>query len=162
MQIQTESQQPKTVRAKFKSNTQNKYDTLKSASEKSGTSLLEILRKSSMHAERCVQNNQVQQTESVFASFKLAKKPIKTEGRVWCSMWNFGILLDFFFLMYWFNFGDSHSLNFTFSICNVIYYNVVLSITSESHNRLDLSQCHVIMWDNYQKAINPKMIKYTH
>ncbi|KAF7829688.1 myb-like protein X [Senna tora] len=80
--IQRESQLPKTVRAKFKSNTQNKYNALNSASEKSGTSLLEILRKSSLHAERRVRNDVVQQTESAFAAFKLTKKPIKTEGRV--------------------------------------------------------------------------------
>lgn len=83
LQIQKESQQPKTVSAKFQRNTQNKYTALNSASQKSSVSLLEILRRSSLHAgEHCVQNAEVQQKESVFDAFKLSKKPIKTEARV--------------------------------------------------------------------------------
>ncbi|KAI4336891.1 hypothetical protein L6164_015368 [Bauhinia variegata] len=80
--IQREIQPPKIGSAKFKGNTQNKYSTFNTASQKSSTSLLEILRRSSLQEEHCVQNTVVQQTESVFAAFKLAKKPIKAEGRV--------------------------------------------------------------------------------
>ncbi|XP_054798734.1 uncharacterized protein LOC129303441 [Prosopis cineraria] len=81
--IQTESQPPKSVSAKYQGNAQDRYRNSNSASQKSSTCLLEILRKSSRHAERPVQNDTVQQTESVFAAFRLAKKPpIQTEGRV--------------------------------------------------------------------------------
>ncbi|KAK4255628.1 hypothetical protein QN277_008605 [Acacia crassicarpa] len=79
---QTQSQQPKSGSAKYQSNTQNRYHNSNSTSQKPGTCLLEILRKSSRHAERRFQNDTVQQTESVFAAFKLIKKSIQTEGRV--------------------------------------------------------------------------------
>ncbi|XP_028757668.1 uncharacterized protein LOC114716777 [Neltuma alba] len=79
--IQKETQPPKSASAKYQSNTQNRYHNSNSSSQESGTCLLEILRKSSRHAERRVQNDTVRQTESVFAAFKLAKKPIQTEGR---------------------------------------------------------------------------------
>ncbi|XP_027356966.1 nucleolar transcription factor 1-B [Abrus precatorius] len=81
--IQKESQPPKAVSAKFQRNTQNKYtSTLNSASQKSTVSLLEILRRSSRHAEHFVQNATVQAKGSVFDAFKLVKKPIKTEARI--------------------------------------------------------------------------------
>ena len=51
------------------------------AAMKSGTSLFEILRQSSLQSEHRTGDNVVLETESVFAAFKLAKKPIKTEGR---------------------------------------------------------------------------------
>ncbi|KAK7283348.1 hypothetical protein RIF29_12800 [Crotalaria pallida] len=80
--IQRESQPPKIVSAKFLRNTQNKYTTLDSASQKSSVSLLEILRKSSIHAKYSVKHAEAQQKESVFDAFKLAKKPTKTKARV--------------------------------------------------------------------------------
>ncbi|KAE9586762.1 hypothetical protein Lalb_Chr23g0266641 [Lupinus albus] len=76
--IQRESQVPKTFSAKFQRNTQNKYTALDSASQKSSVSLLEILRKSSIHAKHSVQHAEAQQQESVFDAFKLAKKPSRT------------------------------------------------------------------------------------
>ncbi|XP_061370685.1 uncharacterized protein LOC133313334 [Gastrolobium bilobum] len=80
--IQKESQPPKVVSAKFQRNTQNKYTTLNSTPQKPGVSLLEILRRSSIDAEHSVQNAEVQQRESVFDAFKLAKTPTKTETRI--------------------------------------------------------------------------------
>ncbi|KAE9609407.1 hypothetical protein Lal_00020509 [Lupinus albus] len=75
--IQRESQVPKTFSAKFQRNTQNKYTALNSASQESTVSLLEILKKSSIHAKHSVQHE-----ESVFDAFKLAKKPTRTNARV--------------------------------------------------------------------------------
>lgn len=83
MQIQRENQPTKPASAKY-SNSQTKASTqnTKSVAEmKSGTSLLEILRRSSLQSEQCNQDNIVVQTESVFAAFKLSKKPIKAEGK---------------------------------------------------------------------------------
>ncbi|KAJ7958050.1 DNA ligase-like protein [Quillaja saponaria] len=79
---QRENQPPKTFCAKFKSNSQSKCTTLNSTSQGSGTSLFEILKRSSLQMEHGVQNTMVCQTESVFAAFKLTKKPIKTEGKM--------------------------------------------------------------------------------
>lgn len=93
LQIQRESQPPKAISAKFQRSTQKKSATLNSTSQESSVSLLEILRRSSLHAEHCVQNAKAQQKESVFDAFKLAKKPIKTDARVWCIMGNFGHIL---------------------------------------------------------------------
>ncbi|RDX70477.1 hypothetical protein CR513_50272, partial [Mucuna pruriens] len=80
--IQRESQPPKVASAKFQRNIQNKNTTLNSAAQKSNVSLLEILRKSSHHAEHSVQNTKVQPKESVFDAFKLVKKPTNAEARV--------------------------------------------------------------------------------
>ncbi|OIV96337.1 hypothetical protein TanjilG_09764 [Lupinus angustifolius] len=80
--IQKESQVPKTFSAKFQRNTQNKYSALISASQESTVSLLEILRKSSIHAKHSVQHAEAQQKESVFDAFKLAKKPTRTNAQV--------------------------------------------------------------------------------
>ncbi|GAU14357.1 hypothetical protein TSUD_309170 [Trifolium subterraneum] len=80
--IVRESQAPKVVSAKFQRNTQIKYTTSSSKSQESKVSLLEVLRRSSHHTERCVQNAGVQQNESVFEAFKLRKKSIKTGDRV--------------------------------------------------------------------------------
>ncbi|KAK7310898.1 hypothetical protein RJT34_08684 [Clitoria ternatea] len=79
--MQKESQPPKAVHAKFQRNTQNKYTTSNSASQKSNVSLLEILKRSSHHAEISVQNAEVLPKESVFEAFKLVKKSIRTEAR---------------------------------------------------------------------------------
>ncbi|OIV89805.1 hypothetical protein TanjilG_30554 [Lupinus angustifolius] len=76
--IQRESQVPKTFSAKFQRNTQNKHTASDSASQKSSISLLEILRKSSIHAKHSFQHAEAQQQESVFDAFKLAKKPSRT------------------------------------------------------------------------------------
>ncbi|CAL0327029.1 unnamed protein product [Lupinus luteus] len=76
--IPRESQVPKTFSAKFQRNTQNKYTASDSTSQKSSVSLLEILKKSSIHAKHSVQHAEAQQQESVFDAFKLAKKPSRT------------------------------------------------------------------------------------
>lgn len=81
-QIQRESQTPKVVSAKFQRNTQKKYAASTPESQVSNVSLLEVLRRSSVHTDRFVQNTGVQQNQSVFEAFKLTKKSIKTEGRV--------------------------------------------------------------------------------
>jgi hypothetical protein len=81
-QIVRESQAPKVVSAKFQRNTQIKYTTSNSKPQESKVSLLEVLRRSSHHTERCVQNAGVQQNESVFEAFKLKKKSIKIGDRV--------------------------------------------------------------------------------
>ncbi|KAK2446381.1 hypothetical protein QL285_017198 [Trifolium repens] len=80
--IVRESQAPKVVSAKFQRNTQIKYTTSNSKPQESKVSLLEVLRRSSHHTERCVQNAGVQQNESVFEAFKLKKKSIKIGDRV--------------------------------------------------------------------------------
>lgn len=84
MQIQTENRPTRPASAKFsssqvKTSTQN---TKSVAEMKPATSLFEILRRSSsLQSEHCTRENMVVQTETVFAAFKLAKKPMKTEGR---------------------------------------------------------------------------------
>ncbi|KAL3022772.1 hypothetical protein AAZX31_04G032600 [Glycine max] len=80
--IQTESQPPKAASAKFQRNTQNKNTTMNSASKESNVSLLDILRKSSHHADHSFQNANVQPKTSIFDAFKLMKKPTKAEARV--------------------------------------------------------------------------------
>ncbi|XP_058785330.1 uncharacterized protein LOC131660174 [Vicia villosa] len=80
--IVRESQAPKVVTAKFQRNTQNKYAASSSKSQESSVSLLEVLRRSSIHTERSVQSTVVQQNESVFQAFKLTKKSIKTGDKV--------------------------------------------------------------------------------
>lgn len=85
MQIQRENQPKRPASAKF-SNSQTKASTQNTrsvAEMKSGTSLFEILRRSSLQSEQCTRDSMVVQTESVFAAFKLSKKPIKTEGKAW-------------------------------------------------------------------------------
>ncbi|XP_062159307.1 uncharacterized protein LOC133866705 isoform X2 [Alnus glutinosa] len=64
--------------SQIKASTQN---TQSVAALKSGTSLFDILRQSSLQSEHRTRDNMVLETESVFAAFKLAKKPMKTEGR---------------------------------------------------------------------------------
>ncbi|KAG2666602.1 hypothetical protein I3760_15G071300 [Carya illinoinensis] len=82
--IQTENRPTRPASAKFsssqvKTSTQN---TKSVAKMKPATSLFEILRRSSsLQSEHCTRENMVVQTETVFAAFKLAKKPMKTEGR---------------------------------------------------------------------------------
>ncbi|KAL4649909.1 hypothetical protein ACB092_01G048400 [Castanea dentata] len=81
--IQRENQPKRPASAKF-SNSQTKASTQNTrsvAEMKSGTSLFEILRQSSLQSEQCTRDSMVVQTESVFAAFKLSKKPIKTEGK---------------------------------------------------------------------------------
>nr|XP_023870613.1 glutamic acid-rich protein-like [Quercus suber]POF24158.1 hypothetical protein CFP56_06241 [Quercus suber] len=81
--IQRENQPKRPASAKF-SNSQTKASTQNTrsvAEMKSGTSLFEILRRSFLQSEQCTQDSVVVQTESVFAAFKLSKKPIKTEGK---------------------------------------------------------------------------------
>ncbi|KAF5468450.1 hypothetical protein F2P56_012600 [Juglans regia] len=82
--IQTENRPTRPASAKF-SNSQVKTSTqnTKSVAEmKPATSLFEILRRSSsLQSEHCTRENMVVQTETVFAAFKLAKKPMKTEGK---------------------------------------------------------------------------------
>ncbi|KAM4121936.1 hypothetical protein ACB094_01G044400 [Castanea mollissima] len=81
--IQRENQPKRPASAKF-SNSQTKASTQNTrsvAEMKSGTSLFEILRRSSLQSEQCTRDSMVVQTESVFAAFKLSKKPIKTEGK---------------------------------------------------------------------------------
>nr|XP_023903976.1 mitotic apparatus protein p62-like [Quercus suber] len=81
--IQRENQPKRPASAKF-SNSQTKASTQNTrsvAEMKSGTSLFEILRRSSLQSEQCTRDSVVVQTESVFAAFKLSKKPIKTEGK---------------------------------------------------------------------------------
>ncbi|CAK9142826.1 unnamed protein product [Ilex paraguariensis] len=46
-----------------------------------GTSLLEILKQSSMQSNICNQDSMVGLTETAFSAFKIPKKPIKIEGR---------------------------------------------------------------------------------
>lgn len=83
MQIQRETRPTRPPSAKFsssqiKTSTQN---TKSVAEMKSGTSLFEILRRSSVRSEHPTQEDRVVQTESVFAAFKLAKKPLKAERK---------------------------------------------------------------------------------
>ncbi|KAJ7966737.1 transcriptional regulator ATRX isoform X3 [Quillaja saponaria] len=59
--------------AKFKSNTESKCTTLNFASQNSGTSLFEILKRSSLQMEHGVQNTMVSQNKSLFAALKLAR-----------------------------------------------------------------------------------------
>ncbi|CAK8568984.1 unnamed protein product [Lathyrus sativus] len=81
--IVRESQAPKVVSAKFQRNTQNKYAASSSKPQESSVSLLEVLRRSSIHTERSVPSTVVQQNESVvFQAFKLTKKSIKTGDKV--------------------------------------------------------------------------------
>ncbi|KAL1343785.1 hypothetical protein HN51_017741 [Arachis hypogaea] len=80
--IQRESQPAKAVSAKFQRSTQKISATLNSTTQESSVSLLDILRRSSLRAEHCVQNVKVQPKESVFDAFKLAKKPIKTDAGI--------------------------------------------------------------------------------
>ncbi|CAI8599982.1 unnamed protein product [Vicia faba] len=80
--IVRESQAPKVVSAKFQRNSQNKYAASSSKPQESSVSLLEVLRRSSIHTERSVQSTVVQQNESVFQAFKLTKKSIKTGDKV--------------------------------------------------------------------------------
>ncbi|KAB1220568.1 hypothetical protein CJ030_MR3G015821 [Morella rubra] len=81
--IQRETRPTRPPSAKFsssqiKTSTQN---TKSVAEMKSGTSLFEILRRSSVRSEHHTQEDRVVQTESVFAAFKLAKKPLKAERK---------------------------------------------------------------------------------
>ncbi|XP_059454259.1 uncharacterized protein LOC132184587 isoform X2 [Corylus avellana] len=81
--IQRENRPTRPASAKF-SNSQIKASTQSTqsvAAMKSGTSLFEILRQSSLQSKHRTGDNVVLETESVFAAFKLAKKPMKTEGR---------------------------------------------------------------------------------
>ncbi|KAF8406408.1 hypothetical protein HHK36_008495 [Tetracentron sinense] len=61
-----------------KSNSQN---TKNAAETVSGSSLFEILRRSSMQSKQSTQKNMVGQTQTVFSAFKSGKKLIKIEGR---------------------------------------------------------------------------------
>lgn len=81
--IQNETRPKRTASAKF-SSSQSKFSTqnTKVAVEKtSGTSLFEILRRSSLQSNSCPQDNVVGENQSVFAAFRLTKKSIKVEGR---------------------------------------------------------------------------------
>ncbi|MED6118425.1 hypothetical protein PIB30_002131 [Stylosanthes scabra] len=80
--IQRASQPAKAASAKFQRSTQKNSATLNSTTQGSSVSLLDILRRSSLHAERFVQNVTVQPKESVFDAFKLAKKPIKADAGI--------------------------------------------------------------------------------
>ncbi|MED6138427.1 hypothetical protein PIB30_074121 [Stylosanthes scabra] len=80
--IQRTSQPAKAASAKFQRSTQKNSATLNSTGQGSSVSLLDILRRSSLHAERFVQNVTVQPKESVFDAFKLAKKPIKADAGI--------------------------------------------------------------------------------
>lgn len=81
MQIQRENR-PRIAPAKFNSSqSQAKGSTQSSAPAsvvKSNTSLIEILRKTSLKSKSFIQESAVTQTETVLASFKLAKKTVKT------------------------------------------------------------------------------------
>ncbi|XP_022772771.1 DNA ligase 1-like isoform X2 [Durio zibethinus] len=74
--IQKENRPTKTASAKF-SNSQIKSSAPPRKNETETTSraqLLEILRRSSLHATHCTRNSIVGHTESIFAAFKLEKK----------------------------------------------------------------------------------------
>ncbi|KAK1350239.1 hypothetical protein POM88_054675 [Heracleum sosnowskyi] len=45
----------------------------------SGTSLIEILRRSSMQSTTCNQDNMVGKTQTIISAFKIPKKPVKLE-----------------------------------------------------------------------------------
>ncbi|GAV70280.1 hypothetical protein CFOL_v3_13778 [Cephalotus follicularis] len=80
--MQREKQSTRTASAKFSSNSQVKStteDTKSTAEMNSGTSLHEILRRSSRQSIHCTQDSVICHNESVFAAFKLEKKPIKKE-----------------------------------------------------------------------------------
>ncbi|KAK1391403.1 otolith matrix protein OMM-64 [Heracleum sosnowskyi] len=46
-----------------------------------GTSLIEILKRSSMQSTTCNQDNMVGMTQTIISAFKIPKKPVKLEGR---------------------------------------------------------------------------------
>uniref|UniRef100_A0A162AEM2 DNA replication checkpoint mediator MRC1 domain-containing protein n=1 Tax=Daucus carota subsp. sativus TaxID=79200 RepID=A0A162AEM2_DAUCS len=51
------------------------------AETNSGTSLIEILKRSTMQSTSCNQDNMVGMTQTIFSAFKIPKKPVKVEGR---------------------------------------------------------------------------------
>ncbi|XP_059637391.1 uncharacterized protein LOC132279432 [Cornus florida] len=83
--IPSENRSTRNVTAKF-SSSQSKSSTQSkkiAAETVSGTSLFEILkRSSSLQSNPCNQDSMVGLTQTVFASFKIPKKPIKVEGRI--------------------------------------------------------------------------------
>ncbi|XP_062097305.1 uncharacterized protein LOC133803323 [Humulus lupulus] len=75
-QIQRENR-PKAASVKI-SNSQVKITKSSSSVTKPDTSLLDILKRTSMTSKRCKMDSVVTRTESMLASFKLVKKPVKT------------------------------------------------------------------------------------
>ncbi|KAL6956496.1 hypothetical protein U1Q18_043320 [Sarracenia purpurea var. burkii] len=82
--ISGENRSLRNAAAKFRSS-QSKISTqstMDSAEAVSGASLFEILKRSSMQSNICNQDTMVGLTQTVFASFKIPKKPSKIEGRI--------------------------------------------------------------------------------
>lgn len=80
MQIQRENQ-PRKIASTRVYNSQIKLsaqNTKAAAETNSGTALIEILRRSSLHSSRCTEGSVVSHTESILATFKL-EKPMKKE-----------------------------------------------------------------------------------
>ncbi|KAL5558073.1 hypothetical protein UlMin_034284 [Ulmus minor] len=73
---------PKAGPAKFSSSQTKTSSQTSSTVKKSSTSLFEILKRTSLKSTRCtVDTRAVVQTESALASFKLARKPVKSEDK---------------------------------------------------------------------------------
>ncbi|CAA3024783.1 Hypothetical predicted protein [Olea europaea subsp. europaea] len=81
--ISRESRRTRNATAKF-SSSQSKFSSQKgeTASEKaSNTSLFEILKRSSSQSHACNQESMADLPKSMFASFRIPKKPMKMEGK---------------------------------------------------------------------------------
>lgn len=83
MQIPRENLPARNTVAKFSSSqsrvgTQSRKDPAEAVS---GASLFEILKRSSMQSNVCNQDTTVGLTQTVYAAFKIPKKPVKIEGR---------------------------------------------------------------------------------
>lgn len=83
MQIPRENLPARNTVAKFSSSqsrvsTQSRKDPAEAVS---GASLFEILKRSSMQSNVCNQDTTVGLMQTVYAAFKIPKKPVKIEGR---------------------------------------------------------------------------------
>ncbi|XP_043713286.1 uncharacterized protein LOC122661844 [Telopea speciosissima] len=78
-----EKQSTTNASAKYSSSqSKSSWQSVRTVTETvSGSSLFEILRRSSMESDHSSRNNLVGQTQTVFAAFKSGKKAIKIEGR---------------------------------------------------------------------------------
>ncbi|XP_076936514.1 uncharacterized protein LOC143603656 [Bidens hawaiensis] len=83
--IASSEMQPKKVTTKYRSSQsqgRSSTQTTNLVSESSSTSFFEILNQSSLQLNVHNQHHKIEISQSVFASFKIPKKPIKIQGRV--------------------------------------------------------------------------------
>ncbi|XP_076944620.1 uncharacterized protein LOC143615370 [Bidens hawaiensis] len=83
--IASSEMQPKKVTTKYRSSQSQGRSSTQSTnlvSESSSTSFFEILNQSSLQSNVHNQHHKIEISQSVFASFKIPKKPIKIQGRV--------------------------------------------------------------------------------